>query len=97
MELLKRESLELSIVMPCLNEAATVGICIREAETFLEKNRLRGEILVVDNGSTDGSASLAESFGARVITQLQKGYGNALRMGIASSRGIPSPLRENSR
>ena len=61
MELLKRESLELSIVMPCLDEAATVGICIREAMDFLRENRISGEILVVDNGSTDGSAAIARA------------------------------------
>lgn len=87
MEMREKESLDLTILMPCLNEVATVGISIREAAAFLEKNRICGEILVVDNGSTDGSAKLAESCGARVIFQPQKGYGNTLRSGIAHSRG----------
>ena len=82
----EKESMNLTILMPCLNEAATVGISIREAAAFLEKNRICGEILVVDNGSTDGSAKLAESCGARVIAQPKKGYGNALRAGLAHSR-----------
>lgn len=85
--MLEKESLTLTILMPCLNESATVGISIREAMTFLKENHIRGEILVVDNGSGDGSAGIAESHGARVILQPQKGYGNALRAGIASSRG----------
>ena len=87
MEMREKESLSLTILMPCLNEAATVGISIREAAAFLEKNQILGEILVVDNGSADGSAAIAESFGARVITQSRKGYGNALRTGMANSRG----------
>ena len=87
MEMLERESLELSIVMPCLDEAATVGICIREAMDFLRENRISGEILVVDNGSTDGSAAIARECGARVISQPRRGYGNALQKGIAHSRG----------
>lgn len=87
MEMAEKESVLLTILMPCLNEAATVGISIREAAAFLEKNRIRGEILVVDNGSTDGSAAIAERCGARVITQPEKGYGNALRFGLSHSRG----------
>lgn len=87
MEILERESLELSIVMPCLNEAATVGISIREALSFLQENQISGEVLVVDNGSTDDSAAIARAHGARVVSQPRRGYGNALRMGIACSRG----------
>jgi len=87
LEMREKESLNLTILMPCLNEAATVGISIREAAAFLEKNGIRGEILVVDNGSTDGSAAIAESCGARIISQTQRGYGNALRTGMANSRG----------
>lgn len=83
----EKERLDLSIVMPCLNEAATVGICVKEALDFLEENQIRGEVLVVDNGSTDGSAAIAEQQGARTIAQPEKGYGNALRTGIANSRG----------
>lgn len=85
--MLEEESLELSVVMPCLNEEQTVGICVSEARGFLEKHRIRGEILVVDNGSGDASADVAQKCGARVICQSRKGYGNALRAGIANSRG----------
>lgn len=87
MERLEKESLMLTILMPCRNEAATVGISIREAAAFLERSKLRGEILVVDNGSADGSAAIAERCGARVISQPRKGYGNALRFGLSRSRG----------
>ena len=87
MEMAEKESLSLTILMPCLNEVSTVGISIREAAAFLEKNQIRGEILVVDNGSGDGSAHLAESCGARIMVQPERGYGNALRMGMANSRG----------
>ena len=87
MEMAEKESLSLTILMPCLDEAATVGISIREAAAFLEKYRITGEILLVDNGSTDDSAHLAGKHGARVIAQPKRGYGNALRMGIAHSRG----------
>lgn len=87
MEMLEKESLELSVIMPCLNEENTVGICIDEAKMFLEKWHIRGEILVVDNGSEDASAAIAAKHGARVVTESNKGYGNALRTGIANSRG----------
>lgn len=87
MELLEKESLDLTILMPCLNEAQTVGICIREAKEFLEKKRISGEILVVDNGSVDASAKIALEQGARVVPEPRKGYGSALRTGIAHSRG----------
>lgn len=87
LEMQEKESLELTILMPCLNEAATVGISVQEAAAFLKKTRIPGEILVVDNGSTDGSSAIAENCGARVILQPRKGYGNALRTGMANSRG----------
>lgn len=85
--MLEKESLELTILMPCLNEAATVAISIREALDFLKEHKIPGEVLLVDNGSTDGSADIAENSGARVISCPQKGYGNALRFGIAASHG----------
>ena len=87
MEMLEKENLSLTILMPCLNEAATVGSSIREAAAFLEKYGITGEILVVDNGSTDNSAAMAESCGAKVLIQPERGYGNALRTGLAHSRG----------
>jgi hypothetical protein len=79
--------LELSIVMPCLNEARTVGGCIERALDFLARNGVAGEVIVADNGSTDGSREIAEGLGARVVPVARKGYGAALREGIEASRG----------
>jgi glycosyltransferase involved in cell wall biosynthesis len=78
---------ELTILMPCLNEAATVGTCISKAREFLARAGIRGEVLVADNGSNDDSRVLAEKAGARVIEVPQRGYGAALAAGIAASRG----------
>ena len=79
--------MELSIVMPCLNEAETVATCVEKAMRFLGENGIAGEVLVADNGSTDGSQSLAERAGARVVPVTEKGYGAALMGGIAAARG----------
>jgi glycosyltransferase involved in cell wall biosynthesis len=79
--------MELTILMPCLNEALTVETCIRKARDYLEKRNIAGEVLVADNGSTDGSQSLAAAAGARVVEVLNKGYGAALRGGIEASQG----------
>jgi len=79
--------LELSIVMPCLNEARTLPICLRKARTFLTENKINGEIIVADNGSDDGSIAIARSFKARVIQVAEKGYGAALAGGIAAAFG----------
>lgn len=79
--------LELSIVMPCLNEAETVGICVRKALQFLEQSGVKGEVIVADNGSTDGSVEIATRAGARVVNVPAKGYGNALMGGIRAARG----------
>lgn len=78
---------ELTIVMPCLNEAETLGTCIAKALESLRHLGITGEVIVADNGSTDGSVALAEKAGARVVHIVAKGYGSALRGGIASSRG----------
>jgi glycosyltransferase involved in cell wall biosynthesis len=78
---------ELSVVMPCLNEADTLGACIRKARRAMAEHGVDGEIVIADNGSTDGSQTIAGSLGARVIHIAEKGYGNALRGGIAASRG----------
>jgi glycosyltransferase involved in cell wall biosynthesis len=78
---------ELSIVMPCLNEAETLGTCIQKAQTFLRRYEIKGEIVVADNGSTDGSQMIARLMGARVIVVEGKGYGNALMGGITAARG----------
>src|SRR5207247_1964177 len=78
---------ELTILMPCLNEAATVGSCIAKARGFLERAGIAGEVLVADNGSDDGSRALAEAAGARVVEVAEGGYGAALAGGIAAARG----------
>jgi len=81
------EGCELTILMPCLNEAETIGTCVRKARAFLQRARIVGEVLIADNGSTDGSRDIAMSHGARVVTIARPGYGNALRGGIAAARG----------
>jgi glycosyltransferase involved in cell wall biosynthesis len=78
---------ELTILMPCLNEAKTVQQCVRAARGFLESAGVKGEVLVADNGSSDQSPSLAEQAGARVINVPQRGYGAALKAGIEAARG----------
>ena len=79
--------MELSIVMPCLDEAETVAACVEQARRFLETHGVSGEVLVADNGSTDGSQALAERAGARIVPVTEKGYGAALMGGIAAARG----------
>ena len=81
------QRVELSIVMPCLNEAATVGDCVKQAREALAKYAISGEVIVADNGSTDGSRDLAAAAGARVVPVPMRGYGSALLTGIASARG----------
>lgn len=79
--------LELTILMPCLNEAETIEVCIRKALGYLERSGVAGEVLIADNGSTDGSQAIAEGLGARVVPIPEKGYGSALIGGIAAARG----------
>lgn len=79
--------LELSILMPCLNEAETLATCIRKAQQGLADLDVAGEIVIADNGSTDGSPEIAASMGARVIHVAEKGYGSALLGGIKAARG----------
>jgi glycosyltransferase involved in cell wall biosynthesis len=79
--------LELTVLMPCLNEARTLPACIAKAQQFLARSQVRGEVLVADNGSADGSQALAQAHGARVINVPVRGYGAALMAGIASARG----------
>jgi glycosyltransferase involved in cell wall biosynthesis len=81
------EQTEVTILMPCLNEAETIQICISKAIGWLQSSSLNGEVLVVDNGSTDQSRYLAEQAGARVVEVLERGYGNALMGGIQAARG----------
>lgn len=78
---------ELSVVMPCLNEEETLQPCIDKALRTMRELGIAGEVLVVDNGSTDRSVEIAQAAGARVVHQTVKGYGNALRMGFAEARG----------
>lgn len=79
--------IELSVVMPCLNEADTLATCIRKAQQALREADISGEIIVADNGSTDGSQRIAQEVGARVVPVAAKGYGSALMGGIAAAKG----------
>ena len=80
-------TVEVSVVMPCLNEADTLETCIRKAQQALQRRQIDGEIVVADNGSTDGSQQIATRLGARVVRVDRKGYGSALMGGIAAVRG----------
>lgn len=79
--------LELTILMPCLNEVATVAACVSKAHKFLQASGISGEVLVADNGSTDGSQAAAEMAGARIVHIPERGYGAALRGGIRAAQG----------
>lgn len=79
--------LELSILMPCLNEAETLAICIDKAQAFLWRTKINGEVLIADNGSDDGSQAIARAHGARVVKVASRGYGAALLAGIKAARG----------
>jgi glycosyltransferase involved in cell wall biosynthesis len=81
------KEITLSILMPCLNEARTLGTCIAKAKRYLARQKFHGEIIVADNGSTDGSQEIAESLGAQVVPVSERGYGNALKAGIKAARG----------
>jgi glycosyltransferase involved in cell wall biosynthesis len=81
------EELELTILMPCLNEAETLAVCVEKARAFLVRTGIAGEVLISDNGSTDGSQAIAEAHGARVVAADERGYGAALGAGIAAARG----------
>jgi glycosyltransferase involved in cell wall biosynthesis len=78
---------DVSVVMPCLNEAESVGICVSKALEGIRRTGLSGEVVVSDNGSTDGSASVARNAGARVVHQPARGYGNAYLKGFSEARG----------
>ncbi len=81
------DELELTILVPCLNEAETLGKCVQEAQSFLQRHNVRGEVLVSDNGSQDGSPEIARRFGARVVNAPTRGYGGALISGMFAARG----------
>jgi glycosyltransferase involved in cell wall biosynthesis len=81
------DDIELSVVMPCLNERATVATCVKKALGAMQQHGIRGEVIVADNGSTDGSQQIATAHGARVVPVEIRGYGSALRGGIRAARG----------
>lgn len=82
-----RSQVELTILMPCLNEAETLALCITKAQAYLQASGVRGEVLIADNGSTDGSIQIAKDLGARVVHVPVRGYGAALSHGIANAYG----------
>ena len=82
-----KNAIEVSIIMPCLNEAETLETCIRKAQWFIAENDLAGEVIIADNGSNDGSQEIARRLNARVVDVPTKGYGSALKGGIAAARG----------
>jgi len=82
-----KDSVELSVVMPCLDEAETLETCIRQAQCALAQSGIAGEVIIADNGSTDGSVDIAGRLGARVVKVQARGYGNALMGGIAAASG----------
>lgn len=79
--------LELTILMPCLNEAETIAVCVEKAMGYLRRANVKGEVLIADNGSTDGSQAIATGLGARVVPVSERGYGAAILGGIAAARG----------
>jgi len=79
--------IELTILMPCLNEAETIAVCIDKAFSYLARSGIRGEVLIADNGSSDGSQAIAADKGARTVRVDQRGYGSALRAGISAAHG----------
>lgn len=81
------EILELSVVMPCLNEADTLATCIKKAQQAMSEAGIAGEVIIADNGSTDGSQTIATDLGARLVPVEERGYGNALQGGIRAARG----------
>ncbi len=80
-------SVELTVVMPCLNEAETLAICIKKAQSFFKIEQIDGEIIIADNGSSDGSQEIAQGLQATVVHVAKKGYGNALMGGIHVAQG----------
>jgi glycosyltransferase involved in cell wall biosynthesis len=79
--------MQLTILMPCLNEAETLATCISKAQSWISKSNIEAEIVIADNGSTDGSQAIAESLGARVVAVPQRGYGSALFHGSIAAKG----------
>ncbi len=84
---MKNKNNEVSIVMPCLNEAETLGICIEKAQSTLKSLGIQGEVVIADNGSTDDSVAIAQNLGAHVVHQQTRGYGAAYLAGFAATQG----------
>ncbi|MYB95377.1 glycosyltransferase family 2 protein [Candidatus Poribacteria bacterium] len=84
---MKKQNVEVSIVMPCLNEQETLGICIEKAQRTLKSLAIQGEVVIADNDSTDNSVAIAERLGARVVHQPLRGYGAAYLAGIPAAHG----------
>ena len=82
-----KNAIEVSIIMPCLNEAETLETCINKAQWYIAENDLAGEVIIADNGSNDGSQEIARRLGARVVNVPAKGYGSALKGGIEAAEG----------
>ena len=82
-----REPIELSVIIPCLNEADTLETCIKKTQKAIRDNGIRGEVIVADNGSTDGSLKIAKGLGVSIIIVKEKGYGSVLQGGIEASHG----------
>lgn len=87
MNTMNTTSIEVSVVMPCLNEEGTLGICIEKAQETLNSLRIRGEVVIADNGSTDNSVLIAQQYGARVVHEQQRGYGAAYLAGLNAAHG----------
>lgn len=83
----EKDTVEVSVVMPCLDEAETVGVCVGKAVRAMREHGIRGEVIVADNGSEDGSTEIAREAGARIVSVREKGYGSALMGGIEAARG----------
>jgi hypothetical protein len=83
----EKETIDVSVVIPCLNEAEGVGVCVEKSIRAFEKMGVKGEVVVADNGSTDGSPEIAEAAGARVVHESRPGYGSAYLAGFAAARG----------
>ncbi len=81
------DAIEVSVILPCLNEAETLATCVTKARTTLERLGIAGEVVVIDNGSTDGSQAIATDCGARVVDETRRGYGSALMRGAEEARG----------
>ena len=79
--------MDITILMPCLNESETLALCINKANSWIKKSKLKGEVVIADNGSADGSQSIARKLGARVVEVSERGYGSALYYGTLSAKG----------